>query len=237
MKLVVAARHEIMALVNGHVQARQHLKRGQSAFGLTDEQLLKVAKSLDIDVKAIVKHVRKHGRGPEALYCDYELVEAIRHANAWPGFSGSYEFRLSMVLLGKRVTRTARAEYSHTPEWEYYDVKLQKLMQAPYQSRIALSVRVDDEQKRKTPIKGKKRLKAKWERIDLSAFGVIGDEIWQLLRAKIDERCKMEDERRRAVASRGKRVTGPPPAILEFSEVEEPVFREIPRPPWGRPAA
>ena len=30
-------------------------------------------------------------------------------------------FELTIEMLGKRVTRKAKAEYAYTPEWEYYE--------------------------------------------------------------------------------------------------------------------
>ena len=33
----------------------------------------------------------------------------------------AHEFELTIEMLGKRVTRKAKAEYAYTPEWEYYE--------------------------------------------------------------------------------------------------------------------
>ena len=47
-----------------------------------------------------------------------------------PGFEGALEFEMSFELLGKRVTRRAKAVYEFTPEWEYFDPRTKSLHHA-----------------------------------------------------------------------------------------------------------
>jgi len=44
-----------------------------------------------------------------------------------PGFVGEYEFDLTFEMLGRRITRKAKADYEHTPCWEYFDLKRKAL--------------------------------------------------------------------------------------------------------------
>ena len=41
------------------------------------------------------------------------------YSNNDPGFEEEYEFELTIEMLGRRITRRARALYAHTPRWEY----------------------------------------------------------------------------------------------------------------------
>jgi len=46
----------------------------------------------------------------------------ILYLDKFPVFTGIFEFDLTFKLLGKRVTRPARVEYTFTPEWESFDL-------------------------------------------------------------------------------------------------------------------
>jgi len=49
--------------------------------------------------------------------------ENTEYSSNNPGFEGEYEFDLTIEMLGRRITRKARALYEHTPCWEYFDLK------------------------------------------------------------------------------------------------------------------
>jgi hypothetical protein len=49
--------------------------------------------------------------------------ECPEYSNNNPGFEGEYEFDLTIEMLGRRITRRARAVYAHTPRWEYFDLQ------------------------------------------------------------------------------------------------------------------
>lgn len=75
-----------------------------------------------------------------------EQLADWRHVHDPPGFVGNYEFDLTFDLLGEKVTRRARAEYTFTPEWEYFDLEKQALFTGHYAIQLGLSVlTVEDE--------------------------------------------------------------------------------------------
>lgn len=67
-------------------------------------------------------------KDPPDELSEAEYEQASRYSLQYPAFKGTYEFDLTFQMLGNRVTRKAKAEYTFTPEWEYYD--LNKM--APY---------------------------------------------------------------------------------------------------------
>ena len=44
-------------------------------------------------------------------------AEAADYSRTHPAFKGRLQFDLTFELLGKRVTRKARADYKYTPDW------------------------------------------------------------------------------------------------------------------------
>jgi hypothetical protein len=88
------------------------------------------------------------------------------------------------------VTRKARAEYTYTPEWQYWDLRKQALYLGLQGSGLGISVRTvsDKDGDDGGPL---------WKKIDILDMG----EIWNILEDEIERRCKVEDAKRRRAAS------------------------------------
>jgi hypothetical protein len=52
-----------------------------------------------------------------------DQIENTKCSGNDPAFEGEYEFDLTIEMRGRRITRKARALYTHTPRWEYFDLK------------------------------------------------------------------------------------------------------------------
>jgi hypothetical protein len=145
-------------------------------------ELLAITRRFDLDARALIDAVREQ---------DFELME---YSRKFPAFRGTFDFDLTVELLGKRVTRKARADYTHTPDWEYFDLR----KQAPYvgwpESGLGISIRT-------VPDKDGFDGGPSWEKIDILDIG----EIWDILDDEIERRCKVEDAKRRRAAARKKR--------------------------------
>src|SRR5262245_61529047 len=94
-----------------------------------EKELMALATELGSDARALIDAVREQ---------DHEAVE---YSSRYPAFEGRLEFDLTIEVLGKRVTRRARADYKYTPDWEYFDLR----KRAPYvgwaQSMPGITVR------------------------------------------------------------------------------------------------
>ncbi len=132
---------------------------------------------------------------------DAEYREASQYSHRFPAFKGTYEFDLTIQMLGNRVTRKAKAEYMFTPEWEYYD--LNKL--APHVGLESASYHVEVEAVPQeyhddgTVTEGTRQ----WVKMkDLIEDGVLPHEVWDVLLNEIDQQCKVEDTKRRQAAKK-----------------------------------
>jgi hypothetical protein len=109
------------------------------------------------------------------------------YSTRFPGFRGTLDFE----LCGKRVTRKARADYTFTPKWEYWDTR----KRAPYVgwpgSGACITVRT-------LPAKDGTDGASPWRKIDILDIW----EVWDILDDAIEERCKVEDAKRRRAAAR-----------------------------------
>lgn len=88
------------------------------------------------------------------------------------------------------MTRSARAEYTYTPEWPYYDTRKRAVYEGWYESSTSVEFR-------NVPDKDGDLGDPTWETIDILAIG----EIWNILEDAIEEKCKAEDAERRRVAA------------------------------------
>jgi hypothetical protein len=145
-------------------------------------ELVTLTSRLGFDARALIDTVREQD--------DERRHERMDYSTRFPAFGGTLDFELTFELLGKRVTRKARADYSYTPEWEYFDLR----KQAPYVgwpgSGLCISVRT-------TQADGWDDGPG-WEKIDI--LNVM--EIWNIIDDAIEERCKVEDAKRRRAAAR-----------------------------------
>jgi hypothetical protein len=143
-------------------------------------ELLALARKLDVDARALIDTVRTE-----------RMVYSTQH----PAFRGTLDFELTVEVLGKRVTRKTRGDYSFTPDWEYFDQQ----RQAPYVgwsgSGLCITIRTVPD-KDLTPDG-----RPSWEQIDI--LGIT--EVWDILDEAIETKCRAEDAKRRQAAARKRR--------------------------------
>ena len=70
---------------------------------------------------------------------EQEERELLDYSQKFPGFRGEIEFDWTVAFLGQSVTRKARVVYSHTPDWEYFDL----IKNAPYKGWDSSSYRIE----------------------------------------------------------------------------------------------
>jgi hypothetical protein len=144
------------------------------------KQLVALTSRFGFDARALVDTMREQDQA------------RVAYSRQYPAFKGTLDFDLTIEVLGKRVTRKARAEYTHTPDWEYWDLH----MQAPHlgwpQAILGISIRTIPDKD------GNPGCAPSWEKIDVLDIG----ELWEILDDAIEERCKAEDAKRRRAAER-----------------------------------
>jgi hypothetical protein len=123
-----------------------------------------------------------------------EKIMPDQDENTEYSFQGEYEFDLTIEMLGRRITRNARAVYEHTPCWEYFDLKKNALRvvdnsgTAFYIEILAMRQEfhedgtVTDEE-------------SYWARV--TAIIALFDDLTDALCVAIDDQCWSEDEERR----------------------------------------
>ncbi len=147
------------------------------------KDLVALTTRLGFDARALIDTMREHD--------DERWIERMVYSTRFPAFEGTLDFELTVEVLGKRATRKARAEYTYTPAWEYWD----RQMQAPHLgapgSGLGISIRT-------VPDKDGEDGGPSWRKIDILDIG----EIWDALEDEIERRCKVEDAKRRRAAER-----------------------------------
>jgi hypothetical protein len=108
-KFDIVARGHLQRGLRKHPDVARHVASVEAIDRMRMTSLLVLAKKLGVDAGAIVEKVKA------------EEQERWRYTEANPAFRGTLEFDLTVELLGSRVTRKARAAYTFTPEWPYYD--------------------------------------------------------------------------------------------------------------------
>jgi hypothetical protein len=68
---------------------------------------------------------------------EQEERQLLDYSHKFPGFRG--EFDWTVAFIGESVTRKERVVYSHTPEWEYFDLH----KNAPYAGWNSSSYRIE----------------------------------------------------------------------------------------------
>jgi hypothetical protein len=145
-------------------------------------ELVALTEKLGLDARALIDTAREF---------DFGRVE---YSRKFPAFKGTIEFELTVELFGKRVMRKARADYTHTPDWEYWDLH----MQAPHVGWQRAILRISI---RTIPDKDGRDGGPSCEGVDVLNIG----ELWEILDDAIEERCKAEDAKRRRAASHKRR--------------------------------
>jgi hypothetical protein len=190
-------------------ETAEHVNSLDDLDSLPKPKLLALAKKLKIDARKVVKETMKTGKGLEAVLESDDLAN-WRYSERWPGFAGEVEFDMAIEMFGKRAARRMKADFTHTPEWAYFDLK----KQAPYEgwanTAFGLSIRAEPEPgEYELDARGRKRfVKPAWVKLsDFTKDGIIPSAMWDDVYDAIDEACKAEDQKRRRVAAAGKRVT------------------------------
>lgn len=214
MKLSVAARDEVRRQLREHPKLTMHVASKTEVSKLSKEQLLVLAEKLNIDVESIVNGTAEKAKGMAAVLAPNDL-ERWEHTHHYPAFSGIYEFDMAFEMMGIRMERKARADYTHTPEWDYFDLNKGCVTSGWPGGSIALEVlTVPNPDAWTTSTDGRRRmerLKPVWNRIDLGEQTLSYD-FWDALEDAIDAKCRAEDlERRRAHGVSEQTPALPPP--------------------------
>jgi hypothetical protein len=183
MKLASLDLHDLRRGLRDHPEAPQHVASLDSIARMRERGLLALAKKLGVDPEAMIKDIQTRD------------AERLVHSTRFPAFRGTLDFELTVEVLGKRVTRKARADYSYTPEWEYWDLR----KQAPYVGWPGSGLCITFRTVPSEDITDDGRT-ASWEKIDILDIGPV----WDAIDEEIEERCKAEDAKRRRAAERKK---------------------------------
>lgn len=138
---------------------------------------------------------------------DEELQEYCRKH---PAFTGTYEFDLSIEMLGEKITRKMRADYEHTPEWEHWNLDKNSLFIGWAMSRLSLSAWIEPEKKviytNDDPLsKGPTWIELEGDDLYTLESGDMSEKLFDA----IDDQCKVEDAKRRLAAAKNTSRHGP----------------------------
>jgi hypothetical protein len=180
MKLGLLDRDYLRRALRVYPGVECHVVRLDGIDRMRSRDLLALSKKLGADAAAMILAVRNHD------------TERQAYSHKFPAFEDVLEFDVTIELFGKRITRKIRASYQHTPEWEYFDL----LKEAPFtgwpSSGLQLTYKADPERD------GLVADGSSWEEVDLLSIG----EVWNVIDDTIEERCKVEDAKRRRAAER-----------------------------------
>ena len=172
---------------------RFYLAHGLMKHPDAGEHVANVADIEDMQLLALMKLAQRMGVDAEALTERTEREEnaRFRYSDDFPAFTGRIEFDFAVEVLGKRVARKARTDYSYTPEWKYWDLN----KNAEYEGWPGASMQVQfltlpEEDNAGTG-------EPEWRDADLLAI----DALWNHVEDTIEERCRAEDAERRRVAA------------------------------------
>jgi hypothetical protein len=178
MKLTGLDLHDLRRGLRSHPRIAQDVA-DLDLDAMRGKDLVALTTRLGFDARALVDTMREQDQ------------ERVAYSRQNPAFKGTLDFDLAIEVLGKRVTRKARANYTHTPDWEYWDLH----MQAPHlgwpQAILGISIRTIPDKD------GNPGCAPSWEKIDVLDIG----ELWEIIDDAIEERCKAEDAKRRRAAA------------------------------------
>ena len=190
----VLARGFLRRGLSQHPDAAKHVANINDIESMSAWELLDLAKRMGVDHAAMIRSLEQED--------DARWKYTFRN----PGFQGALEFDLTLELLGRKVTRKAKIVYTHTPEWEYWDL----VKQAAYTGWASSSWQIElqavpqeqDEDENFVD------LEPYWMKLEeLTRDDIIPTEVWDVLLDAVDEKCKAEDAERRRVAAA--RATSP----------------------------
>ncbi|MRR55032.1 MAG: hypothetical protein EG822_11050 [Deltaproteobacteria bacterium] len=203
MRLPVAGRNALRKEMRNHPQNK--LSSTEISY-LKKEELLCLAKELGIDVRSIIKSAAKETDDIDEAYFEEEEIELQRYSESHPAFTGNVEFDLILELFGTKVKKRARIVYERTPEWEYYDLNLGKLMKGWETQTMSMELLLEPEEgnfeayRTSTGKIRRRKAKSKWVSFgDLFQEGFLPFDLFSEFDGAIAEACCKEDERRRAL--------------------------------------
>jgi len=113
-----------------------------------------------------------------------------------PAFTGTVDFEIKFEVLGHTVTRKARLDYEHIPEWPYYDIETGEEVVSTFTSTMGLQILAvpDPSQDFEVP----EDAEPSWIKCaDLLEDDVFSEEITVALWDAIDLDAKRQDEKNR----------------------------------------
>ena len=187
----VLARGYLARGLSQHPDIAKHVERVEEVEDMGMWRLLTLAKKMGVDSDEMIRKTEEEKRALN----DYSWK--------YPSFKGELYVDLTIAILGKSVTRKAKVVYEHTPEWPYFDLRMQAEFTGWESTRyhIELQAMPEEHHDDGTVTLGTPH----WvEMTDLISDDVLPDEIWDAVLEAIDEKCKAEDAERRRAAASGK---------------------------------
>jgi hypothetical protein len=161
--------------------------------------MLALAEELKIDIAAVTNETAPALISPTRR--DQE-VERVPLLDARTGFEGTLDFEMKIELFGRLVTRRARVVWGNTPDWEYYDLELGRLVLGNGYSHIRMEVFIPpapavefvsvDGVARKEPCS------PVWTHLELLEEGLLPEGVYDAIDEHINRLCRQEDAIRRA---------------------------------------
>jgi hypothetical protein len=186
-KIDVLARHYLWRGLSKRPDVIKHVADVSAVEKMGTWELLRLAESLGLNPDDVIRAAEQEER------------QLLDYSHKCPGFRGELEFDWTVAFLGQSVTRKARVVYSHTPEWEYFDLH----KNAPYTGWDSSSYRVEMQAEPVESWDGDNPVPGApyWVSLeDITQNDVLPNAFWEAVVEAIDAKCKVEDAERRAAA-------------------------------------
>jgi hypothetical protein len=207
MQLPVAARKALQEQVANHPKLVA-LKNARPPEQMSKRELIEAAQALQIDIKALKKHVREQSGGMESIMEEKPLAR-LRHSEQFPAFNGIIEFDLTIGPMNFEVKRRARLVWESTPEWQYFDLHKMSVTKGwPGQGYHMEILALPDGSGWEPDADGKyiRVDQPYWTRVNLFDDGILPQEFYDAISDQIDEDCRRQDGERRRAHLRDKAV-------------------------------
>jgi hypothetical protein len=182
-----------------HPDLRKHLPPGTKVNQLRKQELLSLAEKLKIDIANVTD---KSAPALTTSTCRDHEVERVPLFDAKTGFEGTLDFELKIELFGRLVTRRARVVWKNTPDWEFYDMELRRLVLGSGYSHIRMEVLIPpDPEVDFVSVDGvarKEPCAPVWTDLELLEEGLLPEGVYDAIDEHIDRLCRQEDAIRRA---------------------------------------
>lgn len=202
-RLPAAARTLLKAALRAHPDIRRHVKSKTAIATMDKSELLALAAQLSIDVDALIqKGNEQPGLGG---ILEPEQLAVWEHSERHPAFKGRFDFDMEIRVLGHVVKRKARVTYLNTPEWEYFDLHLNRphVGWEGWQMNFEILAEPEGEAWDSKPGGGmrKRRNIPYWTTLNLEhEHALFSQAVHDAIEAEMDRLCREEDGRRRMAA-------------------------------------